>query len=174
LRQCALILVIVACACAGPRPVTLDRYRGVLTTHFDGVPDRSAICAVVTNRGEEPVDWVTLRLRSYPTYWETEAGRSPRWTSTWTHQGRMKPGETRAFRLVQPPVADQIELELRRAGSGELPRAGRPLVPSEACSEAWLQRQLTEEKGDRTAPGIALYPIVRRNQPPDVVLAREP
>jgi hypothetical protein len=154
--------------------VTLDLYRGVFTTHFDGIPDRSAICAVVSNRDVRPVEWVSLRLRAYPTYAVTDGERVPRWTSMWTYRGPLKPGETQAFRLARPPVADQIELDLRDAGSGEGPLRGRPLMKSEACSEAWLQQKLASERDGRTAPTMALYPIVRRSQPPEVVLAREP
>ena len=75
-RIAPLMAFLAASACATPAPVTLDLYRGVYSTHFDGVPDRAELCALLTNRASHSVDWVTLRLRAYPTYGE----RTARWT----------------------------------------------------------------------------------------------
>ena len=111
MRKSPLLLLLI-CACAKPPSVTLDSYRGVYSTHFDGIPDQAEICAVVTNRTDRPFTWARLRLRAYPTYGEREG----RWTSEWVYRGPLEPGETKALRLVVPPVADQIELELRGAG----------------------------------------------------------
>ncbi len=169
MRKSPLLLLLI-CACATGPSVTLDFYRGVYATHFDGIPDQAEICAVVTNRTDRPVSWARLRLRAYPTYGEREG----RWTSGWVYRGRLDPGERKAVRLVVPPVADQIELELRGAGRGEGPLSNRTAVEAEECTEAFLQRQLIEAREGRTAPGMALYPIVRRNDPsPEIVVARE-
>jgi hypothetical protein len=168
LPACALLLLTFACA-TSPR-VTLDLFRGVYSTHFEGIPDQAAICAVLTNRTNRAVDWTRLRLRAYPTYGEKEA----RWTSSWIYRGRLLPGETKAVALRLPPVADQIELEVRSAGRGEGPESDRPAVAVKRCSESWLQHRLKAAREGRTAPGMALYPIVRRNDlSVEVLLARE-
>ena len=169
-RIALLVAVLSASACASHAPVSLDRYRGVYSTHFDGIPERAELCAVLTNRATHPIDWVTLRLRAYPAY----GARPARWTSFWTYRGRLGPGETRVLRLVRPPVADQVELEVRDAGRGPGPPSGRIVVESEACSEPALLRDVRAALATRTAPGIAIYPIVRRNEAaPEIVVAQD-
>ena len=169
MRQSPLLLLLV-CACATPPSVTLDFYRGVYSTHFDGIPDQAEICAVVTNRTERPVSWTRLRLRAHPTYGEREG----RWTSGWAYRGGLAPGETKVLRLVVPPVADQIELEVRGSGRGHGPSSARSVVEAKECSEAFLQQPLRAAREGRTAPGMALYPILRLNDPsPETLIARE-
>jgi hypothetical protein len=161
---------LAASACATPAPVTLDLYRGVYSTHFDGVPDRAELCALLTNRASHSVDWVTLRLRAYPTYGE----RTARWTSYWTYREHFRPGESRTVRLIRPPVADQVELEVRDAGWGPSPASGRPVVDAESCSEPSLHRDVRANQEGRTAPGMSVYPVIRRNDPEsEVVVAQD-
>ncbi|MEE8557594.1 MAG: hypothetical protein V3T14_06885 [Myxococcota bacterium] len=157
----SLFLILLAVGCTAPRPVTIDHYRGIYSTHFDGVPDQSAICAVLTNRGSRAVRWVSLRLRAYP-----EASAStPRWSSSWIYRGLLEPGDSRAVLLVHPPVAREIELEVRSAGYGNGPARGRLLAKRENCSEPELRAHLDKGRRGRTAPGMSLLPIVRRNDP---------
>ena len=72
------------------------------------------------------------------------------------------------------PVADQIELELRGSGRGAGPSSPRAVVEAKECSEAFLQQHLRAAREGRTAPGMALYPILRLNDPsPETLIARE-
>ncbi len=164
------LVMLCASACATPPPVSLDLYRGVYATHFDGVPNRAAVCAVLTNRAAHDVDWVRLRLRTYPA---ARSSREVRWTSFWTYRERLRPGETRTVRFVRPPVGNQVDLEVRDAGFGRAPSSGRPVVDAESCSEPGLQQDVQATQKERTAPGIAVYPIVRRNDPAPVVLVQD-
>jgi hypothetical protein len=171
MRLFVILLALAAPACALRPPVTLDLYRGVLATHFDGIPDGSAVCAVLTNRGERAVEWVRLRLRAYPTHGE----RKGRWTSRWLFTDRLEPGETRTVELVRPPVAEQIELELLEAGSGPPAGRGRLVKPIGHCSEPSLREGLVLALGGGSDRRLAYVPIVRRGGPaPPVVVAREP
>lgn len=169
MRFLAPALVCLLTGCVTP-PVTLDLYRGVLATHFDGIPEGSAVCALLTNRGARPVDWVRLRMRGFSTHGE----RGGRWASTWLYAGRIESGETRAVRLEHPPVVDQMDLRVVGSGPGSANAMGRPVVDSPRCSEAWLRSQLARTREGRAAPGWSLVPIVRRNDPPGpVIVAKE-
>lgn len=169
MRRLLLLVPLLGTACVSVGPdVSVDSYRGVVATHFDGIPDRSAVCAVLTNRGARPVHWVRLRLRSYP---ETEARR--RWISKWLYEGTIRPGETRAVRLVAPPVAGAIELQTLDSGRGRPDLRGRPVEDLRSCSERELRAGLARERTGRTAPGLASYPIVRRGSPAEPLVASE-
>jgi hypothetical protein len=148
------LLALALLACAGPRPpVDLDRFRGVYTTHFEGIPNRAAVCAVVTNRGAGRVDWVRLRLESH-----SRLGDEPgRWVSYWIWRGRLDPGRSVALQLEDPPMADQIRLDLRSAGPGTPRVSGRPVRPIRDCSETALRVRLL-------GPGDQALSVVRRNE----------
>lgn len=155
MRRAVLPLLLLSTACAGPG-LTLEHYRGAYSTHFDGIPDRAAICAVITNRSDSPVDWVRLRLRAW-----SRLGQEPgRWRSWWVYGERIEPGETVAVVLQNPPVVEEIEVRLRGAGRGPRPR-GRPAVAAEGCSEAGLAERLRAE-GTRTARGRSVHVAARR------------
>jgi hypothetical protein len=133
--------------------VDLDRFRGVYTTHFEGIPDRTAVCAVVTNRSGTVVDWLRLRLESH-----SRLGEEPgKWVSYWLWEGRLDPGRSVTLQLEDPPMADQVRLELRSSGRGSPRRAGRTARRISRCSEAALQARLQK-------PGGQVLPIVRRNE----------
>ncbi len=141
-----LALGLAGCA----RPVSLERYHGAYSTHFEGIPDRTAVCALVTNRGDESVGWVRLRLRS-----SSSLGPRPaRLRSHWVYSGDIDPGETVALVFVRPPSAEQIQVDLAGSGSGRVARPGRPLVRAKGCSETGLVVSLERELEERTASGI--------------------
>jgi len=152
--------------CAGP--VTLDRYRGAFTTHFDGVPDEAQVCAIVTNHGEDPVEWVRLRLRS----WSAFDAEPALWTSFWIYRAHLEPGASAAISLADVPVAEEIELELRSSGSGPTPPAGRLASAAVECSDDSLRAALAKGERDRTAEGRALFAADRRGDPGDVFVAQ--
>jgi hypothetical protein len=170
MRLAAVLVVALCASCVSGPTVTLDRYRGVLRTHFDGIPDGSAVCAVLRNGSEQRVEWVGLRLRAYPTHGE----KPGRWTSKWLYEGHLEPGQSQAIEFVEPPIADEVELEVRGAGSGPSELVGRKVRKVRECSEASLQRRLSADVEGRTAPGVALYSIVRRNdRSAEVVVASD-
>lgn len=139
-----LVLCLYGCAV---QPVTLDLYRGVYTTHFEGIPDESRVCAVISNHGEKRVSWVRLRLRA-----TSRLGEVPgRWTSHWLYEGPIEPGDSVAVELREPPVADQIELDLRRWGSSRPSQPGRQVTASDECSLAALEAAIRRDNGARTA-----------------------
>ena len=146
---CALLLA----GCASSR-IALDGYSGVYSTHFDGVPDTAAVCALLTNRGEVPVDWTQLRMRARSHLGETVGS----WGSSWLYLGRIAPGETVAVELRNPPVADWIHLRLRRAGNGRPPR-GRTATRADGCDDRALEDALAEADDGRTAPGRDFHPM---------------
>jgi hypothetical protein len=154
---------LVGCA----SPVTLDRYRGAFTTHFDGEPDRAQVCAIVTNHGDGAIDWIRLRLRS----WSTLAPEPVRWTSLWVYRARLEPGESAALALVDPPVAEEIELDLRGAGTGVSAPRGRLAAAAPACSDESLQAALGKGESGRTAEGRELHASARRGHPDDALVA---
>ena len=157
-RPLALAVALLLCACAGPS-VRLDRYRGVYTTHFDGLPDSSRVCALLTHRGGAPVDWIRLRLRAF-----SPDDQSPsRATSLWIYEGSLAPGESVSVELANPPVAPEIELTLAGAGSGHAPR-GRPLVRTPDCTRASLVAAARGSLLGRTAPGIRVQSVIRRGE----------
>ncbi len=155
MRLALLLLAGIGVACA--TPVTLDDYRGLYTTHFDGIPDRALVCAVLTNRGERPVDWVRLRLVS-----SSSLGEQPgRWVSDWVWSGSLEPGGSVAIRLTDPPVAERMVLRVRGSGRDPKPR-GRPSEPAAGCSIDSLRREARASQSERTAYGIELHAALPR------------
>ncbi len=144
----ALLVLLGSCASGAVR---LERYRGAYSTHFEGIPDQAEVCAVVRNRSARPIDWLELRLRS-----TSQLADTPRtWKSTWIHQGRIEPGEAIALRFENPPMADELELAVVRAGRGDrAPRNGRPLRVTGECSDESLRAALLAELENREAPQI--------------------
>jgi hypothetical protein len=154
MRPPLLALALALCACATVRSgVDLDFFRGAYATHFDGIPDRSAICAVVSNRTAAAVGWVRLRLESH-----SRLGDEPgRWVSYWVWRGHLAPGDSVALELSDPPVADQIRLNLRGAGTGGGPASGRTAQRVDDCSDLVLQARLG-------SAGRQVVQVVRRNE----------
>jgi len=161
-----LVLALLLWGCASSAPVSLDHYRGVYTTHFDGIPDQSRICAVVTNTGPVPVQWVRLRLRAYSQL----GARRTSWHSNWLYPKPIDVGETVILELIDPPVVDEFELKVVRSGRHPAARPGRPLRRSPDCSESALSAALEQEFEARVAPGVEIRPMARRNDPTSQVL----
>ena len=165
MRRVLPLLALVTAACASPG-VGLDRYHGAYTTHFDGVPDQAAVCAVIYNDGDQPVDWVRLRLRAY-----SHLGERPgRWTSRWLWRGRLAPGAYAVIALVDPPVAEELDLVIRASGRGEARGRGRLVKRVVHCSGDHLAKQLGSRLAQRTAEGIELHTAARRGDPESAVL----
>lgn len=165
----ALVTLSVGTGCQTAK-VDLEHVRGLYTTHFDAIPDSAALCATLTNRGEKDVTWVRLRLRAYSALGDEPA----RWTSTWIFAEPIAAGETRAIVFRHPPVANEVEISVRRAGNGPAPRRGRRALPAEGCSEAWLTRALEDETPGRTARNVEFHTITDRNDPhEEVVIASQ-
>ena len=161
MRLALLTLVSLACTVASPSAVTVDHFRGVYSTHFEGIPDQTGICAVISNRGREPVNWIRLRLRSWG-----DTGQKPgRWKSRWLYEGQLMPGQSVAVEFDNAPNSAQIEISVDRAGSGARVPSGRPLRRVSACSEASLARTLLRINAGREAQNVQMLPIVRRNHP---------
>ena len=155
------LLALLICACASSPGLRLERYRGVYSTHFDGIPDQTRICAVITNAGPLPVSWLRLRLQAF-----SQLGEVPgQWTSYWLYPKPLAPGQTIAVEFRDPPSADRIKLKVSSAGDGDPPRRGRPLRRTRACSEAALQQQLKRERAERNGTQIQLVSIERGNDP---------
>ncbi len=169
MRRATPLLVLLAClsSCA-TGAVRLERYRGAYSTHFEGIPDQAQICAVVRNRSARPVEWVELRLQS-----TSQLADSPKtWRSSWIHQGRIEPGETVSLRFENPPMADEIGLEIVRVGRDErAPRNARPLRVTGECSEASLRAALLTELEQREAPQIEVRPAAQLtpDAPPELI-----
>ncbi|MFI5314180.1 MAG: hypothetical protein ACHQ6T_00635 [Myxococcota bacterium] len=148
-RFAALCAALCLSACA-PGPVRLERYRAAYSTHFAGIPDQAEACAVVRNRGSHAVAWVELRVIGRSHF----AGDSPL-RSKWVYRGSIEPGQSVALRFLYPPVADQIEVSLARAGAdGSGPQNGRPLALAAECSDGALRAALDVQLRGRTAPDI--------------------
>ena len=157
----ACVGLAAACGTTGQHPITLDHFQGVYSTHFDGVPDRTRVCAVLTNHGTRPVGWVRLKLRAF-----SQQGELPgEWTSYWVYAQPVAPGQTVALSFQDAPQADQIELHVDRLGSGATRPRGRPLRAARGCSGQALRRRLVLGLGDRQPPDYRLIPILRRNAP---------
>jgi len=162
-----VLLSLLVLGCLRPA-VEIDRYRGLVATHFDGVPDRAEVCAVVTNRSDEPIDWVRLRLRSW-----SRLGEEPgAWTTHWVWRGRLAPAASVAIALPDPPVAEEIALDVRASGAGERVPRGRAAAVAPECSEASLQQVAQQRGNGRTASGIALRAALRRGDADAVVVAQ--
>lgn len=157
-----LCLSLGACisAASARTDVELESFRGVYTTHFGGIPDRSSVCAVLANHSTRPVEWVRLRLESH-----SALGAKPaRWVSHWLYRERLDPGTRVAVELPEPPMADQIRLDLRGAGRGRGPLHGRVAHRVSECSERALNASLSGDGGTRLAAKRQWLPVVRRNR----------
>ncbi len=160
------LLCLVVAGCLRP-PVELDRYRGLVATHFDGVPDRAEVCAIVTNRGDAPVGWVRLRLRSW-----SRLGEEPgAWTTHWIWRGHLAPAASAVIALPNPPVAEEIALEVRASGVGARVAPGRAALATSECSDDALQRMARADGTGRTASGIELRAALRRGDADAIVVA---
>ena len=152
------LLALLACAglsACVTSSVELERYRGVYSTHFHGIPDRGRICAVISNQRSQPVDWVRLRLAS-----RSGLGtRRGRWRSVWLYRGRLQPGESVAVELEHPPISDKIRLAVQGAGRGRVRGTGRPAAEIPECSERALTAALERDGAAREAPGRAVVPM---------------
>ncbi len=163
MRYALLASALLLSACAShPQGITLDRFRGVYSSHFDGIPDRSGICAVLQNHGSRDASWVRLTMQAFG----AKGDRASRWTSHWLYAHPLRSGESVAVAFENAPHADQIDLRIDRVGRGaHLPRVGRPLLRSRTCNEGELRAALREAARGRQAQGVQLIPIVRRNDP---------
>ncbi len=152
MRRTWIVALILSCAsCAKPDP-WLDGFSAAYTTHFDGVPDQASVCARVTHRGRERLDWIELRLQSF-----SELGEVPaRFRSRWVYLGRLEPGQTISLELANPPAASRVKLRVGRRGTGRPRRPARLASRVETCDDASLARRLEARVADRTAPGITI------------------
>ena len=164
-RGLALVLLTLGCA---TNPVMLERYRGVYSTHFDGIPDQAGVCAVISNRGTSGVDWVRLRMRVYTNFGDVPG----RWTSSWLYRGRLEPGQSIAVELRNPPTAEGLEIEVIRSGHGSGPSRGRSVRSTPECSEAWLRAELSRRLASRTAAGVRVLPMDRHEESAELLLAQ--
>jgi hypothetical protein len=164
LRLVGAALLASALGCAGPS-VTLDAYEGVYTTHFEGIPDDSRVCALVRNGGTESVSWVRMRLRSFTEF----EGRRSRVTSSWVYRGNLAPGQSVAVELHRPPVAPEIRLSLRGSGNGRGPR-GRSVRRSKECTEAGLLERATTAHERRVDANVEVLLVRRRGSASDDAL----
>ncbi len=160
-------LSLLVLGCLHPT-VEIDRYRGLVATHFDGVPDRAEVCAIVTNHGDEPVDWVRLRLRS----WSRLGDEPGAWTSHWVWRGHLAPASSVVLALPDPPVAEEIALDVRGSGAGERVPPGRAATRAAECSDSALERLAAQADRGRTASGIELRAALRRGDADAVVVAQ--
>ncbi|HXZ85430.1 MAG TPA: hypothetical protein VEI82_08070 [Myxococcota bacterium] len=149
---CAALAFLCGCATT---PVRLERVHGAYSTHFEGIPDQAEACALVRNAGDRAVEWLELRMRWHARFGSTAQAHAQR--STWVYRGHVEPGAVVALRFVHPPVADELELRVSRAGSEPTgPHEGRPLELARECSEESLRAVLGEDLRGHTAPGIEL------------------
>ncbi len=156
-RAPPLLALLVLCSCA-PGAVNLERVRGAYSTHFEQIPDQSEICAVVRNQSARPVEWVELRMRSTSNLADAPAT----WKSSWVYRGHLEPGQRVALRFENPPMADEIELDVVRVGNGpRVPRNARPLHIVGECSEEALRSALLSELEGRAAPEIEIRTATR-------------
>jgi hypothetical protein len=148
--RCAAIVLLCSCATT---PLHLERYRGAYSTHFEGIPDRAEACALVRNSGPTAIDWVELSLVATTRFEGAERAFRSRWLY---RAAPIPPGGAVALRFVHPPVADELEVTLLRAGHGSAARPGRPLALAAECSDEALRAALAEEVHGHTAPGVEL------------------
>jgi hypothetical protein len=152
--------------------VTLDAYQGALLTHFGGIPEGSRVCGWLTNRGTRPVAWVRLRLRS-----TTGAGdQRIQLASHWIFREPIAPGETVAFALEEPPVAEGIQLGVAQTGrEGSRVRSGRTAARAKDCSRPWLDALLAADSESRPTADLGSIPLERPGaEVPANLLAVEP
>ncbi|MEE2704473.1 MAG: hypothetical protein VX614_10685 [Myxococcota bacterium] len=152
MRHLLLALCLAGIGCASTS-ASVDTYQGLYSTHFEGIPDRAAICAVVRNTSTEALSWVQLRVHS-----ESHLGATPAtWRSNWLYHGRLLPGESVALSLPGPPVSDSLRVEILRAGRGRAPRNGRRAEVVDACTETDLYQLLSDLELGRTAPNREIH-----------------
>ena len=156
----ASLLLFATLGCASP-PIELDSYNGVYSTHFGGIPDKSRVCAVLVNRRDHPVEWVSLRLKSY----SRSGARPTRWRTLWLYRGELRPGEAVAVELSDPPIADEIVLTVQRWGSGDSLPPGRLAGAARSCNEADLISALEDESAARGVVDAQVRVMSRRGQP---------
>ena len=156
MHKLLLVLCLATTGCASSA-VQVESYSGIYSTHFDGIPDDAAICAVVSNQGAERLSWVQLRLHSI-----SHLGAKPAtWRSKWVFEGELEPGESIALSFPTPPVSDSVRLEVQRAGRGRPPGAGRRAQRVARCSESDLDDLVAD--AERTAPNRAVHGMVNWN-----------
>ncbi len=161
------ITILLGCAST---PVSLDRVRGVYTTHFDGIPDQSRVCAVLTNQGKAPIRWVRLKLRTWDAYRERRRGR----TSYWVYREPISPGASVAVELENPPIVSEIRLSVHQSGRGAGGPAGRPARRSQQCSQAELIASARADSASRTAAGIEIRAVAQHGRgDADVLVASD-
>ena len=154
-RVGAALAATLAFGCATSARIELERVRGAYSTHFDGIPDSAAICAVIHNRGPAAVDWVRLRLRA-ESEWE---GIHSRTKSYWLVEERIEPGASLVVQLDSPPIANSVALEITGRGTGTARRGGRPVERADGCSEGWLADRIDRDAVARGAPDVAYVAI---------------
>ena len=149
---CAARACLSGCATA---PVRLERSRAAYSTHFEGIPDQAEACVLLRNTSTAAIEWVELRMRWHGRFGAAAQAHAQR--SSWVYRGRLEPGAAVALRFVHPPVADELALEVSRAGTGgPAPQSGRPLARADECSDEALRAALSDDVRGHTAAGIEL------------------
>jgi hypothetical protein len=169
MRRAPLAFALLALSACASGAVRLERYRGAYSTHFDGIPDQSEICAVVRNKSGRPVEWLELRLES-----SSQLAAAPvESRSSWVYRGRIEPGERVALRFEHAPMADRIDVRIARTGrDARAPLNGRPLRRTEACSDQSLRAALDAGPEARETTDAEIHPARReRPDPPDELVA---
>ncbi len=156
----ATIALLGSLVCSCRTAQELDGFHAAYAMHFDGIPDRTGVCAIFKNRSEHALAWIGLRMKAYDDTGEVSA----QWRSRWVYQGRVEPGESVALELVDPPFATRVELHVGATGTGRPRRGSRPVVRVESCSELGLSARLRGLSSERTAGGRQ---VVRAAQPGD-------
>jgi len=164
---CAALALLCSCAST---PLRLERYRGAYSTHFEGIPDRAEACAVVRNTGPAPIEWVELALVAKSRFLGVEHVQRSRWA----YREPIAPGRVVALRFVYPPVADELEVSVERAGRGGAARAARPLVKAAECSDDALRATLAAAGHGHTAPGVELRSATNATPDPETALVAAP
>jgi hypothetical protein len=163
MRRAPLAIALLALLSCASGAVRLERYRGAYSTHFDGIPDQSEICAVVRNKSARPVEWLELRLES-----TSRLAAAPlEARSSWVYRGRIEPGARVALRFEHAPMADEIAVRVARVGrDARAPLNGRPLRLTEECSDEALQAALDAGLEAREATGAEVRAAARKTADP--------
>ena len=171
MRRAPLAFALLSLLSCASGAVRLERYRGAYSTHFDGIPDQSEICAVVRNRSGHSLDWVELRLDSSSRL----AAEPTRVRSTWLYLGRIEPGERVALRFEHAPMADEIEVRVGRVGSDvRAPLSDRPLRKAHECSDEGLRAALDATLEEREATRAEVRAAARQSADAADELVAEP
>ena len=160
-RFALIVALVLACGTTHGPGIGVDDYRGVLSTHFDDVPDQARICAVLSNRSTRTLSWARLRLSSFA----RSRDEKPAWKSIWIWRGHLSPGSSVAVLFPHAPPSGQIALSALGSGSGRAPTRGRILEEAPECSERSLATSLLAEANGRESAGIRLLPLLRRGPP---------